>query len=194
MINNNEEIAFYQGTEVEKTKVKELYENLMERTLLVDKRKFTYNMVEDYILKYTWSGLGYVFASIPIVVSTVASGINNEEVNMKEFIVNKRLMLSLADAGSRLMHSIKDISQLTGYTNRIFTLLCVLHRVHSTDFNYGANIEDKLQEISDALSSSSTLPNKTKVDIIRVLFNVTLTVSDSKISTSLYLLLAVEKV
>lgn len=167
MINNNEEIAFYQGTEVEKTKVKELYENLMERTLLVDKRKFTYNMVEDYILKYTWSGLGYVFASIPIVVSTVASGINNEEVNMKEFIVNKRLMLSLADAGSRLMHSIKDISQLTGYTNRIFTLLCVLHRVHSTDFNYGANIEDKLQEISDALSSSSTLPNKTKVDIIR---------------------------
>lgn len=154
MINNNEEIAFYQGTEVEKTKVKELYDVLMDQTLLVDKRKFSYSMIEDYILKYTWSGLGYVFASIPIVVGTVASGVNNEESNMKEFIVNKRLMLSLADAGSRLMHSIKDISQLTGYTNRIFTLLCVLHRVHSNDFSYGANVEGKSQENTEPHSKT----------------------------------------
>lgn len=138
LINNNEEIAFYQGTEVEKSKVLELYEILMERTLNIDKKKFNYNVIEDYILKYTWSGLGYVFASIPIVLTTLSTGINSEDSNMKEFIVNKRLMLSLADAGSRLMHSIKDISQLTGYTNRIFTLLCTLHRVHSRQFGYGA--------------------------------------------------------
>lgn len=138
MINNNEEIAFYQGTEVEKSKVNELYDILMEKLLAFDRSKFNYNMIEDYILKYTWSGLGYVFASIPIVITTLSTGVNIEDANMKEFIVNKRLMLSLADAGSRLMHSIKDISQLTGYTNRIFTLLCTLHRVHSKSFSYGA--------------------------------------------------------
>lgn len=138
MINNNEEIAFYQGTEVEKSKVNELYDILMDQILAFDRSKFNYNMLEDYILKYTWSGLGYVFASIPIVVTTLSTGVNIEDANMKEFIVNKRLMLSLADAGSRLMHSIKDISQLTGYTNRIFTLLCTLHRVHSKSFSYGA--------------------------------------------------------
>lgn len=138
MINNNEEIAFYQGTEVEKAKVMELYDILMDKILAVDKSKFNYNMLEDYILKYTWSGLGYVFASIPIVVTTLSTGVNIEDANMKEFIVNKRLMLSLADAGSRLMQSIKDISQLTGYTNRIFTLLCSLHKVHSSKFSYGA--------------------------------------------------------
>lgn len=137
LINNNEEIAFYHGTDVEKTKVNDLYETLMDRMLNISKKKFKYTMLEDYILKYTWSGLGYVFASIPIVLSG-NKNLNSEQSNMKDFIVNKRLMLSLADAGSRLMHSIKDISQLTGYTNRIFTLICALHRVHSINFNFGA--------------------------------------------------------
>ena len=143
MINNNEEISFYQGTDVERAKVKQLYETLMDKMLTVSKRKFTYNMMEDYILKYTWSGLGYIFASIPIIMSSFTPNkVNsNEQNNMKDFIVNKRLMLSLADAGSRLMHSIKDISQLTGYTNRIFTLLCALHRAHSEHFSYGATKE-----------------------------------------------------
>lgn len=143
MINNSEEISFYQGTEVERAKVKQLYETLMDKMLIVSKRKFNYNMIEDYILKYTWSGLGYIFASIPIIMSSFTSSKtkSNEQNNMKDFIVNKRLMLSLADAGSRLMHSIKDISQLTGYTNRIFTLLCALHRVHSEHFSYGATKE-----------------------------------------------------
>ncbi|AET38142.1 ATP-binding cassette long-chain fatty acid transporter PXA1 Ecym_2410 [Eremothecium cymbalariae DBVPG len=137
MINNNEEIAFYQGTAVEKVKVDNIYEKLMAQMLQVDRAKVFYNVIEDYILKYTWSALGYAFASIPIVLTALATGKNNEEYNMREFIVNKRLMLSLADAGSRLMYSIKDISQLTGYTDRVFTLLTVLHRVHSADFKYG---------------------------------------------------------
>ncbi|SMN20214.1 similar to Saccharomyces cerevisiae YPL147W PXA1 Subunit of a heterodimeric peroxisomal ATP-binding cassette transporter complex (Pxa1p-Pxa2p) [Maudiozyma saulgeensis] len=149
LINNNEEIAFYHGTDVEKTKVKILYETLMDKMLNISKKKFNYTMLEDYILKYTWSGLGYVFASIPIVMSNNnKNGKTSEQSNMKDFIVNKRLMLSLADAGSRLMHSIKDISQLTGYTNRIFTLICALHRVHSINFNYGASkkyLKDKYQ-------------------------------------------------
>ncbi|CAR22745.1 ATP-binding cassette long-chain fatty acid transporter PXA1 [Lachancea thermotolerans CBS 6340] len=142
LINNNEEIAFYHGTKVERTKVNALYDHLMDQMLLVDRVKVNYNILEDYVLKYTWSALGYAFASIPIVIATFSSGVNNEDVNMREFIVNKRLMLSLADAGGRLMHSIKDIAQLTGYTNRIFILLSVLHRVHSNVYNYGATVEE----------------------------------------------------
>lgn len=67
-------------------------------------------------------------------------------------------MLSLADAGSRLMHSIKDISQLTGYTNRIFTLLSVLHRVHSLNFNYGAVPSILSIRTEDASRNSNLLP------------------------------------
>lgn len=140
MSNNNEEIAFYQGTEVERTKVKGLYNTYFSRVLQIDQSKFNYTMIEDYILKYTWSAMGYVFASLPILTANLSSKENLENSNMKDFIVNKRLMLSLADAGSRLMHSIKDISQLTGYTNRVFTLLNTLHRVHFRRFNYGAYV------------------------------------------------------
>lgn len=142
--NNNEEIAFYQGTEVEKSKVTELYNNYFETISEIGKRKFKYTMIEDYILKYTWSAFGYVFAAIPVVISTLSWGQNLENRNMRDFVVNKRLMLSLADAGSRLMHSIKDISVLTGYTNRVFILLSVLHRVHFRRFNYGALVDKEI--------------------------------------------------
>lgn len=50
---------------------------------------------------------------------------------MKGFITNKRLMLSLADAGGRMMYSFKDLSELAGYTSRVYTLISTLHRVHS---------------------------------------------------------------
>ena len=159
LINNNEEIAFYHGTDVEKTKVNILYETLMDRMLNISKKKFKYTMLEDYILKYTWSGLGYVFASIPIVLSG-NKNLNSEQANMKDFIVNKRLMLSLADAGSRLMHSIKDISQLTGYTNRIFTLICSLHRVHSINFNFGAIPKNLTSNDENQITYNTTTQNE----------------------------------
>lgn len=47
---------------------------------------------------------------------------------MKGFITNKRLMLSLADAGGRMMYSIKDLSELAGYTSRVYSLIATLHR------------------------------------------------------------------
>ncbi|CCH59992.1 hypothetical protein TBLA_0C01780 [Henningerozyma blattae CBS 6284] len=146
MINNSEEISFYQGTTVEKLKIKNLFNIFITNSLNIELKKLNYNIIEDYILKYTWSGLGYVFASIPIILSGNTNNVNasssaHVDVNMKNFIVNKRLMLSLADAGSRLMKSIKEINQLTGYTNRIFFLLSVLHRVHSDKFDYGIDLK-----------------------------------------------------
>ena len=70
---------------------------------------------------------------------------------MRQFITNKRLLLSLADAGSRLMYSIKDVNTLTGYTDRVFNLLTQLHRVHAPKFDYGdkngyADIQGTIQD------------------------------------------------
>ncbi|KAI5286591.1 hypothetical protein KEM52_001937, partial [Ascosphaera acerosa] len=58
-----------------------------------------------------------------------------ERTRTKDFITNKRLMLSLADAGGRLMYSIKDIAELAGYTSRVYTLISVLHRVHANSYH-----------------------------------------------------------
>ncbi len=139
LITNSEEIAFYNGTNLEKIKINDIYQKMMNHIFKINRLKVTYNILEDYILKYTWSALGYLFASIPIFIVSIKDNVkkSTEERNMRQFIVNKRLMLNLADAGSRLMYSIKDISKLTGYTDRVFTLLTVLHQVHAVDFNYG---------------------------------------------------------
>jgi ATP-binding cassette, subfamily D (ALD), peroxisomal long-chain fatty acid import protein len=44
-------------------------------------------------------------------------------------------MLSLADAGGRLLFSYKDLAELAGYTSRIYALLSTLHRVHAGDYH-----------------------------------------------------------
>jgi ATP-binding cassette subfamily D (ALD) long-chain fatty acid import protein len=139
LINNGEEIAFYNGTILEKIKISNIYDKMMNHVFNINRIKVHYNFLEDYLLKYTWSALGYLYISMPIFLASLQDGAKKatEERNMRQFIVNKRLMLSMADAGSRLMYSIKDISKLTGYTDRVFALLTVLHQVHAVEFNYG---------------------------------------------------------
>lgn len=106
--------------------------------------KIRYNMLEDFVLKYSWSALGYVAASLPtflpawgglgglLELDAPSPGHGGRERDrMKAFITNKRLMLSLADAGGRMMYSIKDLAVLAGHTSRVYSLVSTLHRVHS---------------------------------------------------------------
>lgn len=156
LITNSEEVAFYKGSLIEKAKLRETFDGLMKHVSKEISISFTYSALEDYVLKYTWSAWGYVFAGLPVFLedlwpSTSTDHIDegeapptleskkgpvDENQNMRQFIINKRLLLSLADAGSRLMYSIKDISDLTGYTDRVFTLLTNLHMTHSPNFSY----------------------------------------------------------
>lgn len=154
LITNSEEIAFYKGSVIEKSKLRETYHDLSDHLRDEINTTFGYSVIEDYILKYTWSAWGYVFAGLPVFLEDLwktiqqmrnegpvkedKNAVVNEKQNMRQFVINKRLMLSLADAGSRLMYSIKDISELTGYTDRVFNLLTNLHEVHSPRFDYGS--------------------------------------------------------
>lgn len=149
LITNSEEIGFYKGSIIEKSKLDETFKKLMlhiNRTINIS---FGYSILEDYILKYTWSAWGYIFAGLPVFLedllpsTTGKKAVNSakmERQNMRQFVINKRLMLSLADAGSRLMYSIKDVAELTGYTDRVFQLLTNLHLSHSPRFDYGSKL------------------------------------------------------
>jgi ATP-binding cassette subfamily D (ALD) long-chain fatty acid import protein len=151
IITNCEEIGFYKGSNIEKIKLSLTFSKLMKHINKEINITFGYNVLEDYILKYTWSAWGYIFAGLPVFLDDIwpKEGASVEKTepnevllsrNMRQFIINKRLLLNLADAGSRLMYSIKDISELTGYTDRVFTLLTVLHKVHSPTFAYGSKL------------------------------------------------------
>lgn len=139
LINNCEEISFYKGIKIERLKVNDIYNKLTRHLKFEIDQKFNFQLIEDYILKSVWPACGYLFAGLPIIMdsgNTLHDAVSSSS-NIKSFIVNKRLILSMADAGSRLMYSIKDISRLNGITDRIFTLLVNLHQSHDSAFQYG---------------------------------------------------------
>ncbi|KIY02044.1 uncharacterized protein Z520_02182 [Fonsecaea multimorphosa CBS 102226] len=150
LIANAEEVAFYGGADVEKVYLDRSFKELRSWMEGIYNVKVRYNMLEDFILKYSWSAFGYIITSIPVYLPAWA-GLNaileatsssGREVtdssrsgsHMKEFTTNKRLMLSLADAGGRMMYSIKDLSELAGYTSRVYQLISTLHRVHANAY------------------------------------------------------------
>ena len=122
--------------------------------------KIRYNILEDFILKYSWSAYGYLLSSLPVFLpawgglggaseqTEYAEKHGRERSRMKDFITNKRLMLSLADAGGRMMYSIKDLSELAGYTSRVYTLISTLHRSHANAY-YVRGRENELFSLSD---------------------------------------------
>ncbi|KAL7753936.1 ATP-binding cassette long-chain fatty acid transporter pxa1 [Sorochytrium milnesiophthora] len=59
-------------------------------------------------------------------VSQLATG-SKTRSHTQSFITNKRLLLSLADAGGRIMYSYKELAELAGYTSRVYSLISVLH-------------------------------------------------------------------
>ncbi|KAH0422154.1 peroxisomal abc transporter [Colletotrichum camelliae] len=160
LIANAEEIAFYGGADMEKTFLNKEFKSLKTWMEGIYMLKIRYNMLEDFILKYSWSAYGYLLSSLPVflpawgglggaaeLAETAAKG-HRERGRMKEFITNKRLMLSLADAGGRMMYSIKDLSELAGYTSRVYTLISTLHRVHANAY-YLRGQQNELYSLSD---------------------------------------------
>ncbi|KAJ3569340.1 hypothetical protein NPX13_g6116 [Xylaria arbuscula] len=146
LIANAEEVAFYGGAEMEKTFLNKEFKSLKNWMESIYMLKIRYNILEDFILKYSWSAYGYLLSSLPVflpawgglggameMVESAERG-GRERNRMKDFITNKRLMLSLADAGGRMMYSIKDLAELAGYTSRVYTLISTLHRVHANAY------------------------------------------------------------
>jgi ATP-binding cassette subfamily D (ALD) long-chain fatty acid import protein len=165
LIANAEEIAFYAGGPTEHVLLDQGFKELRKWMESVYRVKVGYNMLEDFVLKYTWSALGYLVTSLPIFLPTmglvpepepsdpallgVGESIDQTGSRTKQFITNKRLMLNLADAGSRMMYSIKDLSELAGQTSRVFMLISTLHRVHANAYHIPRNANYELYNLSD---------------------------------------------
>ncbi|CAL3973658.1 unnamed protein product [Diplocarpon coronariae] len=161
LIANAEEVAFYGGASMEKNFLDKEFKSLKKWMEGIYTLKIRYNILEDFVLKYSWSAYGYLLSSLPVflpawgglggtqeLADAYVSG-GRERGRMKEFITNKRLMLSLADAGGRMMYSIKDLSELAGYTSRVYTLISTLHRVHANAYFPQRGAHPELYSLSD---------------------------------------------
>ncbi|KAK0117950.1 hypothetical protein ONS95_012262 [Cadophora gregata] len=161
LIANAEEVAFYGGATMEKNFLDKEFKSLKKWMEGIYTLKIRYNILEDFVLKYSWSAYGYLLSSLPVFLpawgglggiqelADVSVSGGRERGRMKEFITNKRLMLSLADAGGRMMYSIKDLSELAGYTSRVYTLISTLHRVHVNAYFPQRGTHPELYSLSD---------------------------------------------
>lgn len=104
------------------------------------------------MIKYLWSAAGYCLISIPVLFTRrLEAGARAAATNVvadrtesvyrlrysrcrcsyrsADYISSRRLLLSLADAGGRLMYAYKDILELAGLTTRLYALLSALHHL-----------------------------------------------------------------
>lgn len=98
------------------------------------------------MIKYLWSAAGYALIAVPILFTRTKRSLGlqttpgdeaREKAGRDEavagrtetYISNRRLLLSLADAGGRLMYAYKDLLELAGLTTRIYTLVSTLHQL-----------------------------------------------------------------
>ena len=167
LIANAEEVAFYGGAGMEKVFLDKGFKDLESWMEGIYRLKIRYNMLEDFVLKYSWSAFGYLITSFPIFLpewgglggrseidpDAPDSTSNRSHGRMQQFITNKRLMLSLADAGGRMMYSIKDLSELAGYTSRVYTLISTLHRVHASAYYPSRGTSPEPYSLSDILGT-----------------------------------------
>jgi ATP-binding cassette, subfamily D (ALD), peroxisomal long-chain fatty acid import protein len=159
LIANAEEVAFYGGADMERVFLDKGWSQLKKWMESIYTLKIRYNILEDFVLKYSWSAYGYLLTSLPVflpawggmggLLELSSENDGRERGRMKEFITNKRLMLSLADAGGRLMYSLKDLSELAGYTSRVYTLISTLHRVDANAYFPPSGTHPELYSLSD---------------------------------------------
>ncbi|PPR01356.1 hypothetical protein CVT24_006310 [Panaeolus cyanescens] len=135
-----EEVAFYNGGAREKDILTNAYLKLIKHVNYIYKIRIAYEWTEDYVIKYLWSAAGYALIAVPILFTRTKralQGIKTTDAETRKrddavagrtesYISNRRLLLSLADAGGRLMYAYKDLLELAGLTTRLYTLLSTL--------------------------------------------------------------------
>lgn len=132
----SEEIAFYDGGLRERSILTAAYMRLIKHVNRIYKIRIAYEWTEDFVIKYAWSAAGYALIAIPFLFTRRAKGTQGGSghgiaARTETYISNRRLLLSLADAGGRLMYAYKDVLELAGLTTRLYTLISSLYALPS---------------------------------------------------------------
>ncbi|KAI8425549.1 hypothetical protein MSG28_011374 [Choristoneura fumiferana] len=130
IIAHAEEVAFYGGHKVELNQLQTAYKALVAQMTSVFNKKLWYVMLEQFCMKYVWSGTGMVMLALPILTATADGSASQGISERTEYMTTSRHLLnSAADAIERLMSSYKEVVTLAGYAERVSDMLEVFSEV-----------------------------------------------------------------
>src|SRR5690606_41941084 len=81
-ISNAEEIAFYNGAELEHSILNRTYHRLIRHINSIYKIRIAYNMFEDFLIKYCWSASGLAMCAIPVFLDRKSTRLNSSHVKI----------------------------------------------------------------------------------------------------------------
>lgn len=135
IITNSEEIAFYGGHQAEYKQLDGAFNSLYQQMMLIFKKRIPYIMIEQFLMKYVWSGTGMVMIALPILATEYADDEKSTKLEdlpdrgvserTRGYATAKTLLFNSADAVERLMTSYKEVTELAGYTGRVHEMFQV---------------------------------------------------------------------
>ncbi|CAO3615135.1 unnamed protein product [Cunninghamella echinulata] len=129
IIDNSEEIALFEGQQIEKTILDKSYYALIRHVNRIFRLRVPHGMLEDFIIKYFWGACGLLLCSVPVFFKVDGIDVGTVGSRTEGFVTNRRLLMSSSDAVGRIMYAYKEITELAGYTTRVIDLLDVFEDV-----------------------------------------------------------------
>ncbi|EPB67600.1 hypothetical protein ANCCEY_13304 [Ancylostoma ceylanicum] len=133
------------GVGAEYKQLNKAFGELKDQMKLIYRKRILYITVEQFLMKYVWSGTGMVMIALPILATEFAYPNSTRKLEdepdggvserTRGFATAKNLLYSSADAVERLMTSYKEITELAGYTSRVHEMFSVFQDVKKRSYS-----------------------------------------------------------